>query len=664
MSPDAFRDFVLSLSGGRSLDRGDLIETLIRLGYSRTESVENPGEFSIRGGIMDLYSTAGDQPVRLDWSADRIESIRTFNPETQISTGRIARIWILPAHEPPDQAAGSLLDYLPSGTRYVSDEPGLLETQMEEFNAEVRLAFSSMETGGKTAAPRDRTDTEQIYLKSEELTGRMKAGPSIVLETLHLEDREHEGLIAFSTRPPDSLGLGQKGTPLSDSLTILDQLRGKAHVIFVAKTAVQQNRLIDLFRQHDLAVASWPAGPQSSPDPDGPPPASRPLTVAVGTLSSGFIDLTNRLAVLTDEDLFGRSTPHRPPPKPHRSKFLASLEDLEEGDYVVHVQHGIARYEGLKRLSIQEYESDFLILHYLGGDTLYLPSDRLNLIQKYTGIEGQRPKLDRLGGITWARTTQRVRKAVETIAKDILELYAAREATSGIVFSADSDMSREFDAAFAYEETPDQLRAIEDLKRDMEQPRPMDRLICGDVGYGKTEVAMRATFKAVMDGKQVAVLVPTTLLAQQHGQTFRERFAPFPVCIETLSRFRTPKEQKAVLADLAGGRVDIIIGTHRLLQKDISFHDLGLLIIDEEQRFGVSHKEKLKQLRKNVDTLTLTATPIPRTLQMGLTGIRELSIIDTPPADRLAIRTILTRFDHRVIRKAILRELSRGGQVF
>jgi transcription-repair coupling factor (superfamily II helicase) len=452
-----------------------------------------------------------------------------------------------------------------------------------------------------------------------------------------------------------------RGTPLSAALKTADGLRPKARVIVVAKTPVQSERLVGLFREHDLPAETG-AGSTilSSPGPD----SILPFTIAVGALSSGFIDLQNRLALLTDEDLFGKTAKHRPAPKLKRTQFLASLEDLEEGDYLVHVQHGIARYEGLKRLSIQGYESDFLILRYRGGDTLYLPVDRLNLVQKYTGVEGHRPKLDRLGGATWARTTRRVKKAVETIAKEIVELYAVRETTPGHAFSKNPALAREFDAAFAYEETPDQLKAIEDINRDMEEPQPMDRLICGDVGYGKTEVAMRAAFKAVIDGKQVALLVPTTLLAQQHGETFRERFAPFPVRVETLSRFRTSKEQKMVLSDLSAGKVDIVIGTHRLLQKDVVFHDLGLLIVDEEQRFGVGHKEKLKQLRKTVDTMTLSATPIPRTLQMALTGIRELSIIDTPPADRLAVRTILTRFDRSVIRNAILRELARGGQVF
>ncbi|MBI3812676.1 MAG: transcription-repair coupling factor [Nitrospirae bacterium] len=653
IGPAALRESMISMDVGQSTDRDHLIESLIGLGYSRTESVRHPGEFSLRGGIMDLFSTAGYEPLRIEWSGDRIETIRTFDPETQISAGDRDVAHILPAHEPIESAKALLMDYFPPETRLVLDEPGSLQDHIEEFYTEVRLA--------RSAAAAGRRSPSDLYPTPDELNRRLESGRPVVLETSHLETESDEGLLSFPTRSPESLGLGMKGTPLSAALKTADDLRQKARVVFVVKTPVQKDRLADLFRDHDLPASSWDGvGPASFSERDPIPP----FMIAVGALSSGFIDFENRLAVLTDEDLFGKGVKHRPPPKHKRSQFLSSLEDLETGDYIVHVQHGIARYEGLKRLAIQGFESDFMILHYLGGDTLYLPVDRLNLVQKYTGAEGHRPKLDRLGGITWTRTTQRVKKAVETMAKEIVELYAVREMTPGHAFSKESGLAREFDAAFAFDETPDQLKAIEDVKQNMEEPRPMDRLICGDVGYGKTEVAMRAAFKAVMDGKQAAVLVPTTLLAQQHGETFRERFAPFPVRVETLSRFRTAKEQKAVLSDLSTGKVDIVIGTHRLLQKDVVFHDLGLLVVDEEQRFGVTHKEKLKEIRKTVDTLTLSATPIPRTLQMALTGIRELSIIETPPADRLAIRTILTRFDRPVIRNAVLRELARGGQVF
>ncbi|MGH7253899.1 MAG: DEAD/DEAH box helicase, partial [Nitrospiraceae bacterium] len=327
-------------------------------------------------------------------------------------------------------------------------------------------------------------------------------------------------------------------------------------------------------------------------------------------------------------------------------------------------QHGIGRYQGLRRLSVQGFESDYLALEFVGGDKLYVPLDRLNQVQRYSGAEGHAPRMDRLGGTNWARTTARVKKGIEEMAQELVELYANRELLHRSEYDEDSSMTREFDAAFEYEETPDQLSAIEDITRDLESPKPMDRLVCGDVGYGKTEVAMRAAFKAVENNRQVAVLVPTTLLAQQHYDNFTQRFGPFPARVGMLSRFQTPAEVKATLRDLAAGTLDVVIGTHRLLQKDVQFRNLGLVIIDEEQWFGVRHKERLKQLRTQVDVLTLTATPIPRTLQMAMSGVRDLSVIETPPAGRLAIRTQVLRFSERAIREAIVRELGRGGQTF
>ncbi len=653
MKPAWIRKAARSIRPGAVLDRDRFMESLAAMGYVRNKRVEHPGEFSVRGSILDLFSTGAEDPVRIDWSGDQIDSLRTFGPETQLSTTPLSEVWILPASEPVEEAEATLMDYLPRPMGFILDEPGRIRIQMDEFESEVRLARSSL-----TADParfRDR------YITADALEARFRSGPMIRLESLSFQSDPNGPPMISSARSPETVGLGVQGTPLSASLKTLEAIRQNALVLFLARTPLQRDRILDLFRDHDLPAGileEGGAGLYSRSD------LPLPFLVGVGSLSGGFVDTAHHLAVLTDEDLFGKSARHRPILKSKRERFLSSLEDLEEGNFVVHVQHGIARYEGLKRLSIRGTESDFLILNYLGGDRLYLPVESLNLVQKYVGVEGHRPKMDRLGGLTWARTTRRVRKAVETMAREIMELYAAREITPGHSYAGDSNLTREFDAAFPYEETPDQRRTIDEVKGDMERPRPMDRLVCGDVGYGKTEVAMRAVFKAVMDLKQAAVLVPTTLLAQQHGQTFRERFAPFPVRVETLSRFRSAKDQKDVLAGMADGRVDIVIGTHRLLQKDVAFRDLGLLIVDEEQRFGVTHKEKLRQLRKNVDTLTLTATPIPRTLQMGLVGIRDLSVIETPPPDRLAIRTILTRFDRAVIRSAILREISRGGQVF
>jgi transcription-repair coupling factor (superfamily II helicase) len=421
------------------------------------------------------------------------------------------------------------------------------------------------------------------------------------------------------------------------------------------------DRLLALFGEHNLPALGWTAKSWVTAFTSVQKP---PIYVIQGELSSGFVSSEGRLTVLTEEELFAKGMRHRPAPKTKTATFLSSLDDLKVGDLVVHVQHGISRYQGLRRLSVQGFESDYLILEFAGGDKLYVPLDRLNQVQRYRGAEDHAPKLDRLGGSSWGRTTARVKKSVEEMAHELVELYASREVVQRSGYGGDSTLTHEFEAAFEYEETPDQLRAIEDIKRDLEAAKPMDRLVCGDVGYGKTEVAMRAAFKAVEDNRQVAVLVPTTLLAQQHYDNFSQRFAPFPARVAMLSRFQTPKEVRGLLRDLAAGTVDVVIGTHRLLQKDVQFRNLGLLVIDEEQWFGVRHKERLKQLRTQVDVLTLTATPIPRTLQMAMSGVRDLSVIETAPAGRLSIRTQVLRFDETVIREAIIRELGRGGQAF
>jgi transcription-repair coupling factor (superfamily II helicase) len=453
--------------------------------------------------------------------------------------------------------------------------------------------------------------------------------------------------------------LGARGTPFSQTLSILEHLREDCRVLLVARSRGQVDRLLALLREHDVPAIEWSISSWA-----GSTATRAPFFVINGDLSAGFLSSELRLAILTEEELFAKGARHKPQAKSKAATFLSSLEDLNVGDYVVHVQHGIAKYRGLKRLSVQDFDSDYLILEFYGSDTLYVPLDRLNQIQRYSGAEGHVPRLDRLGGTSWAKTTARVKKDIEEMAQELVDLYANRELANRHSYGHDSTLYREFEAAFEYEETPDQLKAIEDITRDMEASKPMDRLVCGDVGYGKTEVAMRAAFKAVEDNRQVAVLVPTTLLAHQHYDNFAERFAPFPTRVALLSRFQSPKEAKTILKEVEAGTIDVVIGTHRLLQKDVRFRDLGLVIIDEEQWFGVKHKERLKQLRAQVDVLTLTATPIPRTLQMAMASVRDLSIIDTPPAGRLSIRTQVVRSSDKLIREAILRELGRGGQIY
>jgi transcription-repair coupling factor (superfamily II helicase) len=386
------------------------------------------------------------------------------------------------------------------------------------------------------------------------------------------------------------------------------------------------------------------------------------VRIELGRLRAGFASTGDRIAVLSEREMFGRHYTRRTRRRFEAGTALTAFSDLKAGDYIVHQQHGIGRYFGLKRF--EGKAGDFLAVQYTGGDKLYVPVTHIDMIQKYTGGDGATPKMDKLGGATWARTKARVKKAVRDMTEELVKLYAARESREGYAFSADTPWQAEFEEAFEYDETPDQARAIVDVKRDMESPRPMDRLICGDVGYGKTEVAMRAAFKAVMDGKQVAVLVPTTVLAEQHYLNFTDRFADFPIKVEMLSRFRSAKELKATVERMKSGEVDVVVGTHRLVSKDVQFKNLGLVVIDEEQRFGVAHKEKLKQLRTMVDVLTLSATPIPRTLNMSLLGVRDMSVINTEPNDRLPIHTCIEHFDEQLIAEAIQRELAREGQVF
>jgi transcription-repair coupling factor (superfamily II helicase) len=657
-APDTFLRSVTQLKAGEVFNRESMMRQWVEIGYRRVEMVEHPGEFGVRGGLVDLFSPMEKEPVRIEWTGDMIESLRLFDAETQITKKEIQEIRILPVFVPHRKnlsfSPASLTEYFSPDTIQVWNEPKTCHQQVlaQLSDSKPELSSSLSRSIEKQGIGRPLRSHSFISLNKLDLNVGSTETDSKTIK------------LRYFLQSPESLGLGLPGTPLSTALQILQGLREQSRVMIVAKSNTQQARLLDLFQEHDLPAMRLNQELADLDDFQGTVKKSLPFVIAVGTLSNGFYDSDRSLAVFTDEDLFGKGIRYRPVSRPRPSRFFSSLEDLKVSDYVVHLHHGIGQYRGIRRLTIGGYESDFLEIRYLGGDTLYLPLDRLNLIQKYIGIENHKPHLDRLGGLSWARTTKRVKKAVESVARELLELYAERQVCKGHSFSFENHLSREFEAAFEFEETPDQLQAIITVIRDMEQPRPMDRLICGDVGYGKTEVAMRATFKAVMDNRQVAVLVPTTLLAQQHFQTFSQRFSPFPVRVQMLSRFCTPQEQKSTLKDLSQGKVDVLIGTHRLLQKDVEFRNLGLLVIDEEQRFGVAHKERLKHLRKTVDVLTLTATPIPRTLQMSLTGIRDLSTIETPPPDRLAVRTILARFDQQIIRTAILREQSQGGQIF
>jgi len=642
ISPEVFRASVLDLERGRTVGRETLTAFLTDAGYEIASTVTLPGEAAIRGGIIDCFSPGFDAPCRIELDGDDVASLRLVDPLTQRSQRSIDRVRLLPApvrvHEADSATLGS---YLAPDTILVIDEPDVLFAGTDE-EAPAREALLAGRLPDRVLSRRVTMHTLALAAPAGWRDGRLLVPFYVTAETAS----------------PQALGFGVPGESVTTQFQRLDAIRQKALVTVACRTPDQASRLKTLAGEHGVPADDLP--------PSGLPPvqAPYPVLIAVGDLSAGVYSERDRLFVLTEEELLGKERLRRPSRRIRLAPFLSSIEDLRPGDLAVHVDYGIGRYEGLSRMALGGAESEFLVLRYLGGDKIYVPLDRLDLVQKYAGADGKTPRMDVLGGTGWVKTTQKVRREIQRMAVDLLELYAAREIAAGHAFSAEGVESREFAAGFEYEETPDQARAIDEVTADMERARPMDRLVCGDVGYGKTEVAMRAAFKTVMDHKQVAVLVPTTLLAQQHGATFAKRFAPFPVRIEVLSRFRSPTEQRAVLAALADGQVDVVIGTHRLLQKDVVFRDLGLVVVDEEQRFGVRHKERFKELRKSVDVLTLTATPIPRTLQMAFAGARDVSLIETPPADRLAIRTMLSPFDPRIIQEAIRRELARGGQVF
>ncbi|MBI2555712.1 MAG: transcription-repair coupling factor [Candidatus Rokubacteria bacterium] len=587
--PEEFRRLTFSLAVGASVAREELLKRLEAAGYERVETVVEVGQWSVRGGIVDLFSPVRERPARVEFFGDEVESLRLFDPTSQRSLETLESLEVLPLSE-REGGEATFLTYLGAGVPVILDGPALLEGPRDDAPSAIPL--------GELLAGRQRVELGLLPVAAPaSLAGRF------TLET-------------------GSVGSFRgQFRPLAAELATW--LREGFRVRLVVQDEAQARRLKQILLEHGLEAA--PAA--SLGGPEG-------LVVLVGDCAQGFSIPALGLIVLTEEELFGarRRTLRRP--RFQRGAALTAFTDLEVGNLVVHEEHGIGRYLGLKTIPVDDRQGDFLLLEYAEGNRLYLPIERLSVISKYLGGDGQAARLDRLGGASWQRVKESVRTALRQMAEELLRLYAARSVLDGHLFGPDAPWQREFEAAFRFEETPDQLRAIEEVKADMEKPGPMDRLVAGDVGYGKTEVALRAAFKAAMDGKQVALLAPTTILAQQHWATFTERFAPFPLRVELLSRFRSPKEQKAVVAGLRQGTVDVVIGTHRLLSRDVAFRDLGLLIVDEEHRFGVAHKARIKQLRKSVDVLTLT------------------------------IETVVAPFSRQLIREALERELARGGQVF
>ena len=691
-APEFYAQLALTLRSGEEVPFDDVIAHLESAGYEPRDPVDMVGDFSVRGGILDVFPPESSRPFRLEFFGDLIESIRQFDVETQRSVLKVDSALVLPLRERP--ATPELLAAIRAKAGAGSADGGTVFPGWELLAPLVRpqghSAVALLErpvlvcdepASIRTAAGRlwERLEQrreespvapEASFYNWDGFAREAEAAPQISLEELEVTvPPEQPGgplRLHIPTRPSLSFR-GNMRVAVAEARNLVEEGH---RVAFFAPSVGEVERLADIFQQYSvpfqLGVDSSVPTPQYLAERVYVSGAAVRTFVVKAALGRGAIFPDAHLALFGFEDLFESSDlVARPPaPRSHLATFSGDLADLKAGDYVVHAEHGIGCFLGLRELALGDQKGDFMMIEYASEAKLYVPLARLDLVQRYRGAGDSKPALDRLGGVTWNRTKGKVKARLRDMAGELLKLYAQRKLVEGFAFSPDSNWQREFEDAFEFEPTRDQLTAVQEIKRDMENPQPMDRLLCGDVGFGKTEVAMRAAFKTLADGKQVAVLAPTTVLAYQHFETLKTRFAPFPVRVEMLSRFRTPREIKPVLADLAAGKVDVVVGTHRLLSADVQFADLGLLVVDEEQRFGVRHKERLKQLRQNMDVLTMTATPIPRTLHMSLLGIRDLSVIETPPRDRLAVHTVVAHFHPEIVRAAIEQELGRGGQVY
>ncbi|MCP3943176.1 MAG: transcription-repair coupling factor [Desulfobacteraceae bacterium] len=692
------------------IDRDQLILTLEAGGYSRVSLVEDPGEYSVRGSILDLFSPGEKKPVRIEFFGDLVESIRYFSPFTQRGTRELNETIILPATEAiiskkqlPHILArlrhagtqtgltanqtreyvnktrefgrfpgiesmlsivydrlDSLFDYLPDQAVFLMDSPDFLVAKAMEFENKALHNYKTV-----TAENRLCVKPESTYLNWEQVKTAISAHKQISFKQIILEaDKKDSTIIPFEYEDNQDLSAilkhhGVDDNPLKPLVDWFEShLNQRRTVLCVVSQAVQSKRLVSLLYPYGIEPTPCDSFEQLKHLPTG-------VYYTINSLSTGFVLPGDNIAIVTENEIFGKKRIRRQKSQPRdlKTKFITP-EELKNGDIVVHMEHGVGQYEGLCNLNIAGISQDFILIVYQDDDKLYLPVDRIEMIGKYLGVEGYTPVLDKIGSQNWIKSKAKAKAEVEKLAADLLDLYAMRKVNNGFAFSLPDNYYNDFEASFPYEETRDQLKAIDDVHLDMESKIPMDRLICGDVGYGKTEVAIRAAFKAINDGKQAAVVVPTTILAEQHLATFRERFKSYPVQIECLSRFRSRKEQIQILKKISAGIVDIVIGTHRLLQKDVEFKSLGLLILDEEQRFGVKHKEILKKKRNTVDVLALTATPIPRTLHLSLTGMRDISVITTAPADRQPIVSYISKYEDTIIKDSVEKELSRNGQVF
>ncbi|MDD5525343.1 MAG: transcription-repair coupling factor, partial [Smithella sp.] len=721
-----FNQYLQIISTGDTINRDDFCSRLMSGGYKRVGLVEEKGEFSIRGNLIDIFPPAENNPLRLEMVGDEIESIRTFDASSQRSIGQASAFVVPPSSEvmihpqslelavrnirrrAADLALSretrdslvdslgnglstsinpiflplfyeiyddtgfsynklsSLFDYLPTNTLMILDNPLAINQSMQNAELSIdKLLFKTKNSG------KFYLEKENAYIDPSGILTNMDRFGQISLEGLNLDQEKDMAAAAVNFETYQYL---YEGEFLAEEIRedaflrrtvekIKSWLDDRMIILLFCPDQEALHRMKHLLLSYDMPVQSlsqlksvldvisqWEGG-------------SQPLLLE-GEISTSFIIPAMKLVCLSEEEIFVKKAPRRRTRPTREGYFLKSFGDLKEGDFVVHTDFGIGVYRGLKKITVRKIENDFLVIEYADSDKLYIPVNSLDRIQRYLGPEGYVPKIDRMGGSSWEAVKEKVKKSVREYAEELVSIYAAREALERKSFAPPDRIYEEFCSTFEFEETPDQVKAIEDVHLDMDDGKPMDRLICGDAGFGKTEVAIRSAFRAVMDGKQVAVLVPTTILAEQHYQTFSRRFNDFPVRVEVLNRFKSTAEQKKIIQELKSQKVDIIVGTHRLLQKDVEFKDLGLVIIDEEQRFGVSHKEKLKKMRTLVDVLTLSATPIPRTLHLSLIGIRDLSIINTPPEDRVSIKTYVLEFDEDAIKTAIENELARQGQVF
>ncbi|MBB4826816.1 transcription-repair coupling factor (superfamily II helicase) [Sporosarcina luteola] len=702
---EKWKSAILTAHVGESIQIEEWLNKLVLMGYARQDMVTTPGDFALRGGIFDIYPLTEDDPIRIELFDTDIDSIRTFSAEDQRSTGKLETVTILPATEfvwsrldlmqvaeHLEVALGTSLKRMKHDeakealTSHISQDIGLLRDGIVPEGMMKYISFSEE----PPAFLGDYFPTHGLVLLDE--IGRIHE----VATSLESEEKEwflsmlEEGKIVHDAKITFAFGevqgmLEQKRAYLSLFTRAVPGITLKKTISFSCKPMQEFHGQMNVLK-HEMerwkqgnfnvfVVADGEARMKKvqailqdyeiSGTVNGTPSGKGNVIIVDGDLSAGFELPFQRLAVITDAELFkGKVKRKTRPQKMTNAERIKSYSEIKPGDYIVHVHHGIGKYYGVVTLEVNGVHKDYLDIRYRAEDKLFVPADQIDLIQKYVASGEKEPKLHKLGGAEWKKTKSKVSAAVKDIADDLIKLYAKRESEKGYAFSPDDDLQRSFENAFPYDETEDQLRSITEVKQDMERERPMDRLLCGDVGYGKTEVAIRAAFKAVADGKQVAFLVPTTILAQQHYETMKERFSGFPVEVSLLNRFRSKKEQNETLKGLKAGTIDVVVGTHRLLSKDVVYKDLGLLIVDEEQRFGVTHKEKIKQLKTNVDVLTLTATPIPRTLHMSMLGVRDLSVIETPPANRFPVQTYVMEHNFALVKEAIERELGRGGQVF